>query len=38
MVGGPEEWEVSAQIVSELGALPAVAENARQFFDVVASA
>jgi hypothetical protein len=38
MLGGPEEWEVSAKIASELGALPAVAANARQFFDVVASA
>jgi hypothetical protein len=38
MLGGPEEWEVSAHIVSELGQLPGIASNAEAFFDVVASA
>ena len=38
MLGGPEEWEVSAHLESELGALPALAAHARSFFYVVASA
>ena len=38
MLGGPEEWEVSAQLATELGALQAVAVDAGLFFNVVASA
>ena len=38
MLGGPEEWAVSARLVTELGALPDIAKNATSFFDVVASA
>ena len=36
MLGGPEEWEVSARLVTELGVLPDIAKNANSFFDVVA--
>jgi hypothetical protein len=38
MLGGPEEWDVKASVVTELGALPTIAGHARLFFDVVASA
>ena len=38
MLGGPEEWDVKARVVTELGALPTIAGHARLFFDVVASA
>ena len=37
-LGGPEEWEVKANVVTELGALRAIAARARLFFDAVASA
>jgi uncharacterized protein DUF6228 len=38
MLGGAEEWDVKARVVTELGALPTIAGHARLFFDVVASA
>jgi hypothetical protein len=38
MLGGPEEWDVTARLVTELGQLPAIAANAELFFNVVASA
>ena len=38
MLGGPEEWGVSANIVTELGQLPSIASRAQSFFDVVAGA
>jgi hypothetical protein len=38
MLGGLEEWDVSAQLVTELGALTVIAKHARSFFDVVAGA
>ena len=36
--GGPEEWRLSAVLVTELGQLPVIAENAKSFFDAVARA
>jgi len=38
MLGGPEQWEVSASLVSELGQLPGIAAHAESFLEVVASA
>ena len=38
MLGGPEEWEVSARLVTELGQLPSIASRAESFFNVVANA
>ena len=38
MLGGPEEWEVRANLVTELGQLPGIASRAEVFFNVVASA
>jgi len=35
LLGGPEEWEVSARIVSELGQLPGIASRAESFFEIV---
>lgn len=37
MPGGPEEWNVRANVVTELGALCAIAARARLFFDAAAS-
>ena len=36
MFGGPEEWEVSARLVTELGQLPGIASRAKAFFASVA--
>ncbi len=38
MLGGPEEWQVSANLVTELGQLPGIASHAEFFFNVVAGA
>jgi hypothetical protein len=38
LFGGPEEWEVSARIVTALGQLPAIASRAATFFNIVATA
>jgi hypothetical protein len=38
LLGGPEEWEVRANLVTELGQLPRIASRAEAFFNVVASA
>ena len=35
-LGGPEEWDVSVGLVTELGQLPGIASRAEPFFDVVA--
>jgi Family of unknown function (DUF6228) len=37
MLGGPEEWQVSARLVTELGQLPGIASRAESFFNFVAS-
>jgi hypothetical protein len=37
MLGGPEEWQLSAVLATELGQLPAIAEHAKSFFESVAS-
>ena len=38
LFGGPEEWEVRANLVTELGQLAGIAFRAKSFFNVVASA
>ncbi len=36
--GGPEEWELSAVLATELGQLPVIAKEADAFFNVLHSA
>jgi hypothetical protein len=37
-LGGPEQWQVSVRLVSELGQLPGIAREAESFFNAVPSA